>query len=114
MLALRMTTGKGLRDAWAKATPTSQPLRFDPHHLHNHALPALAVELRIKNALPLSEIEPPAGDRQRRLMVQQEGLQVRVGVVLAGLVVLVSGPAWGKLLQPYAMSSIRPLSLSFT
>ena len=46
--------------------------RFNTQHLHNHALRPLTVELGVKHALPRTQIEPAAGYRQRRLVMQQQ------------------------------------------
>jgi len=54
------------------------------HHLHQHALLALAIELRVEDTLPRTEVKLAIGDRQNHLMVDQRRLQVRVAVILAG------------------------------
>jgi hypothetical protein len=59
------------------------------HHFHKHALGALAVELGVKDALPGAEVESALRHRNDHLMVNEDRFQVRVTVVLAGLVVLV-------------------------
>ena len=47
---------------WRKNLPTRkpQPPYTDSEHLHNDALAALAVELRIKHTLPGAQIQPAA------------------------------------------------------
>ena len=71
--------------------PKCHSPRFDcylagaaPHaeHLDDDALAALAVELGIEDALPGAEVEMAAGDGQGGLVVEQQGLEVGVGVVL--------------------------------
>ena len=64
----------------------------DAEDFDDDAFGALAVELGVEDALPRAEIEAAARDRQSRLVVEQQGFEVRVGVVFAGLVVLVAGP----------------------
>ena len=46
-----------------------------------------AVELGVEDRLPRPEVEPPVGDRQDDLVVDEQVLPVRVAVVLAAAVV---------------------------
>ena len=46
-----------------------------------------AVELGVEDRLPRAEVEPPVGDRQHDLVVDEQVLPVRVAVVLAAAVV---------------------------
>ncbi len=75
---------------------------FDAENFDDHPLAALAVELGIENTLPGTKVEVAVGDRQSGLVVQQQRLEMRVAVVLAGLVVLVVGTRRGQFLEPFA------------
>lgn len=86
-------------------TPAHTTHRGDPplaaaHHLDDDALVALAVEFGVENALPRAQIEFACGDGHDHLMMYQQGLQVRVAVVLAGLVVTVVLAEGRQRLQP--------------
>ena len=83
-------------------------------HFHDDAFAALAIELGVEDALPGAEIELAVGYGQSSFMVQEERLQVSIGVVFAGLVVPVIGARGGKLFKPFPMSSMSPFSRSFT
>src|SRR6516225_8780240 len=78
-------------------TPTSDS---DAHHLDDDALPALTVELRVEHLLPGTEIERAAGDRQHHLMTHDRPFEMRVGVVLAGLVMVIRQPGGRQLFEP--------------
>src|SRR5262245_10460803 len=75
-------------------------LQSDAHHLDDYTLAALAVELGVEHLLPGTEIQFAAGDRQQDLMAHDRPLQVRVGVVLARLMVLVRQARRRELLEP--------------
>ena len=68
--------------------------------LHDDALFAAAVELRIEHLFPRAEIQRAAGDRNHHLMPHDRALQVRVGIVLARLVMAVGQARGRKLFQP--------------
>jgi hypothetical protein len=72
------------------------------HHLHNHPLPPLPIKLRIEDTLPCAQVEASGCDWERCFVVKQERLQMRVAVVLAGLMVFVVGPLGRQLLEPFA------------
>jgi len=74
----------------------------DPQNLHDDSLGALTVELGVEDALPGSEVEAALRDRKGGLVVEEQGFEMGVGVVFAGLVVLVARPAWGEFLEPDA------------
>src|SRR5574339_417957 len=74
--------------------------RLLTHDLDDNALAAAAVELRVEHLLPGTEIERAVGDGQDHLVPQDGALQVRVGIVLAGLVMLVRQPRRRELLEP--------------
>ena len=69
--------------------------------LIRHPLPAFPIKLAVKNLLPGAEIEAALADRDHRL-THHLALHVGVGVVLAGLVVLVAANRFvgGQLFQP--------------
>src|SRR5882672_4252191 len=72
----------------------------DSHDLHHNPLLALAVELRVEDLLPWTEIERPAGNRQDHLMTHDRALQVRVGVVFPGVMMPVIEAGGRQLLEP--------------
>src|SRR5436190_23774820 len=57
--------------------------------LDNQPLRAAAVELGVEDLLPRAEVEPALGDRDDRLVMDEQVLQVGVAVVLAAAVVAV-------------------------
>src|SRR5262245_3841371 len=57
------------------------------------------VELRIEHLLPWTEVERPLGDREDHLVMDERALEMRVGVVLAGLVVAIVSRR-SELLEP--------------
>jgi hypothetical protein len=61
-----------------------------PDDLHHHPLPALPVELGVKDGLPRPEVEPAPGDRDDDLVVREQVLQMGVAVRFAGAVVAAS------------------------
>src|SRR5689334_11096780 len=73
----------------------------DSHDFDDDAFATLAVELGVEHLLPRAEIEPAPGDRQHYLMAHQRALQVRVGVVLAGLMMPVRQPRRREFLEPH-------------
>ena len=77
------------------------PLTLHTHDLHDHPLFPLSIELRVEHLLPRTEIELPVGDRQHHLVAHDGALQVRIGVVLARLVMLVGEARRRQLLEPY-------------
>src|SRR6266511_2267032 len=56
------------------------------HHFYDDTFPPLAIELSVEDLLPRSEIQLARRDRHHHLVSHQRALQVRVGVVFAGLV----------------------------
>jgi len=73
-----------------------------PNDLNQHPLPASPIKLAVKNLLPGAEIEAALADRDHHLAPHHLALHVGVGVVLAGLVVLVAANRFvgGQLFQP--------------
>src|SRR5205823_11147025 len=67
-----------------------RPLRSSlPDDLHQHALPAPAIELPIEDLLPGPEIQAPPAYRHDHLTPHDLAFHVRVGVVLSGAVVAI-------------------------
>ena len=62
-----------------------------PNDLYQHPLPPPPVKLAIENLFPRAEIEFAFGDADDDLAAHDLAFHVRVGVVLAGAVVLVLG-----------------------
>src|SRR5262245_2748087 len=60
----------GLSGYFRPPSSTLQP-PSGPHHLDDHALLALAVELRVEHLLPRPEIERALRDRQHHLVAHQ-------------------------------------------
>src|SRR5689334_2637361 len=69
--------------------PGTLACRSLSHYLDDDALAALPVEFRIKDLLPRAKVELARGDRQHYLMTHDRPLQMRVGVVLACLMMAV-------------------------
>ena len=65
-----------------------RPLLAD--NFHQHPLAPVAVELAVEDLLPGTEIELAVGDGDDDLPAHHLPLDVRVGVVLAGVVVMVA------------------------
>src|SRR4051812_16866801 len=70
------------------------------HHLHDDTLLASAIELGVEDLLPRAEVELALGDRHHHLVSHDRALQMRVGVVLAGLVMAVRQSRRRELLEP--------------
>src|SRR5438105_10894574 len=81
--------------------PLPDDLLFHAQHLDDDALSPLPIELRVKHALPCTEIQAPTGHRQRGLMMEKQRFEMRVGIIFARLVMLVLGALGGELLQPF-------------
>src|SRR3954452_14598775 len=60
-----------------------------PQHLDDQPLRPAAVELGVEDLLPRAEVEAALGDRDDRLVVDEQVLEVGVAVVLAARVVTV-------------------------
>ena len=70
------------------------------HHLHDHALAALAVELGVKDALPGAEIELARCNGQNDFMMDGQRFEVRVAVGFASLVMAIVVAKRRQALQP--------------
>jgi len=65
----------------------------DSEDFYDDSFAALAVEFGVEDALPGAQVESAIGDREGGFVVEEQGFQVGVGIVFAGLVVLVAGVA---------------------
>ena len=90
---------RGGGDGGDRAAHARQPTppRHSPEHLDDEPLRPPAVELAVEDGLPRAEVEPPFGDRQHDLVVDEQVLEVRVAVVLAAAVVAVVAGVGGEL-----------------
>src|SRR5688572_29399853 len=70
------------------------------HHLDDHPLLPLPIELRIEDLLPRAEVEGAGGDGHDDLMPHQRTFEMRIRVVLTGLVMPVVETGGRELLQP--------------
>jgi hypothetical protein len=70
-------------------------------YLDHHPFATLSVELGIEYPLPGPQVQPTLGDRQQRLIVDEEGFEVGVSVVLSGAVVAVIRAVGSQFLQPF-------------
>jgi hypothetical protein len=71
------------------------------HHLDNHALRPLSVELRIVDLLPRSEVELAVRYGNNDFVVNDEAFEVRVAVRFARAVVAVIFAVRGQVFQPF-------------
>src|ERR1051326_8747477 len=78
----------------------SSDMTLFSHDFHDDAFVTLAIKFRIENSLPGSEIKFAGCDRHDTFMMNEQRLQVRVAVVLAGFMVLGILTKWGKVLKP--------------
>ncbi len=65
-------------------------LLFTPNDLHQHALAPAPIELSIEDLLPGAEIQPPFGHCHDDLPPHDLPLDVRIGVILPGVIARVS------------------------
>lgn len=74
----------------------------DSKYLYYDPFPALAIEFRIEDPLPRTEIKAAARNRKSRLMMKQERFKMGIAVVLTGPVVFVIWPRGSQFLEPFA------------
>ncbi len=73
-----------------------------PDHLYQNALPPHSIELTVKDLLPGPEVELAVRDRDNDLAAHDRTLEVRVGVVLAGVVSILGYRLMGrKTFEPF-------------
>src|SRR5262245_53358810 len=89
--ASRTAAKRGSHSPWIMAS-LAEKLDDDP------LLPP-PVELRIEHLLPWTEVERPLGDREDHLVMDERALEMRVGIVLTGLVMAIV-PRRSELLEP--------------
>ena len=70
------------------------------HRLEEDPLWPLSIPLAVEDALPGAEVEPARGDGDDDLVMNEQGLQVRIPVVFAGVVMFVVFAEGCQLLQP--------------
>src|SRR5579864_5549753 len=83
-----------------------------PNNLDQNSLRPVAVEFAVEDLLPGAEIELAFGDRHHHFTPHDLALQVGVGIVLAGAVVVVMfgvGIERSKLLEPDAEVMMQAL-----
>src|SRR5579863_3133270 len=71
-----------------------------PHHFHDYPLIPLSIELRIENPLPRTQVELARSNRHDDFMVNQQRLQMRIPIVLAGFMMFVVFAERRQMLQP--------------
>src|ERR1700733_1670497 len=81
-------------------TAASTSFFCDAQHFHNDALGPLPIKLRIEHPLPRPQVESALRHRQRRLMVQQQRLQMGIRIVFTRLMMPIARPSRRKLFQP--------------
>src|SRR5271165_5255178 len=69
------------------------------HNFHNDPLVPLPVELRIKNPLPCSQIQLARRNRHDDFVTDQQRLQVRVAIILAGFMMFIALAKGRQMLQ---------------
>ena len=74
------------------------------------ALAAAAVEFTVEDLFPRAEIEFAGGDGDHHLAAHELAFHVRVGVILAGAVVVVGGHGLvrGELFEPLVVVAVQP------
>src|SRR5437868_9656016 len=71
-----------------------------PDDFYDDPLFPLSIELGVEDSLPRSQIQLALCDRQGHRLMQQQTLEVRVAIVLTGLMVAVGLAKRRELLQP--------------
>jgi hypothetical protein len=72
----------------------------------------LSVEFRVEHPLPRPEVELALGYRECRFVVQQQGLQVGVGIIFARLMMFVLRARRCKLKREGATNQNRHVTLA--
>ena len=95
----RSTHSGGCAAAGSSTTTAFQSL---PNNLHKYTLATTAIKFAVENLFPRTEIELPFGDGHNNFTAHDLSLHVRVGVVLAGTIMLVlrCGCVRREFLQP--------------
>ena len=91
--------GKG---EWGQVKPLPRRCNSLADDFHQHPLSSPAVELAVEDLLPRPEVERAFGNGHHDLTAHDLALEMRVGVVLAGAVVIVlrGRLVRGELLEP--------------
>jgi hypothetical protein len=81
------------------------------YDLDQHPLPPPAVELPVEDALPGAKVQPAAGDSNHHLAPHHLPLQVRVCIVLPGVIVpvLSDGRVGSQFLQPFLIVLVQAI-----
>jgi hypothetical protein len=78
------------------------------HHLYDHPLIAPAIEFGVKDALPWAKVQPSGSNGNDNFVVDQQRLEVRIAVGLAGIVMAVVFAEWRQLLEPLINVFYKP------
>lgn len=84
------------------------------HDFEDDALVELAVEFRVKNTLPGSQVEPRFGDGHDHLMVDEQRFEVGIAIALAGIVMLIVFAERRQFFQPFVDVFDQAAFVSFT
>ena len=71
------------------------------HDLNNDAFRAAAVEFRVIDLLPWTEIELPLGHGHDHLVVDQQALQMLIAIGLSGAVMTIILAVGGEAFEPF-------------
>ncbi len=86
---------------WADSSESQRSCQsLFTHNLDNHSLVPLPIEFRIEDALPRAEIELACRDWDDDFVMDEQSLQMRIAVSLAGIVVAVIFAKGRELFQP--------------
>ena len=70
------------------------------HHFHDDSFITLPIEFGIENALPGTQIQLASRDWNDDFMMDQQRFQVRIAIILAGFVMLVSLAKGREVFEP--------------
>src|SRR4051812_22665026 len=79
------------RPSWPSPKGSRPNRRSLPDNLHQHPLPPPAVEFVVEDVFPGPQVQPTLGNRHHHLAAHDLPLQVRIGIILARPIVLISG-----------------------